>query len=277
MIDSKIQNILRCPDCHKEEILKDKGGFRCASCNRHYEIKNSIPDFCASKTMRMPKIYSEIEYQKFQENLVFAQNYFYNSGGIISWVQNAGHRAIRSIMKGRHYNFILDIGCGNGAHYPFVKSDGMYFGIDIDQGSLENLKEKFPGFFAMRADCYELPIKNESIDCILNIYNLEHLVYLDLALEEISRILVPQGDIFISIPNEGGFAWNTGRRMTSFRKFKGHLINYPRVIDIQHINCIWQIEKTIKRYFNIKKKISFPLFIPIHGLNLITTYYCAKK
>ena len=99
----------------------------------------------------------------------------------------------------------LDLGCGDGSHYPYLTSPDDCFGIDINQKSLEQSKAKFKEFFVIRAGAYDLPVQDASVDCITSIYNLEHLVYLDLALEEMYRILLPEGDIFISVPTEGSF------------------------------------------------------------------------
>ena len=149
-----------------------------------------------------------------------------------------------------------------------------YVGVDIDQASLEKFNKKRPNCSLIRADGYNLPFKDESIDCLMNIYNLEHMVYLDLALEEMSRVIKPNGDIYISVPNEGGLLWGLGRSLTSSKHFKN--INYARIIAIQHINCIWQLEKAFKRHFKIIHREYFPMALPILHANLISTYHCVK-
>jgi SAM-dependent methyltransferase len=225
--------------------------------------------------MRLPVIYNDSNFQAWLNNI--NQDYYYQTKGIVSYVQNAGHRVVQSLRRHRTYKLTLDLGCGDGAHYPYLEEPATCFGIDIDRASLEKLQSRFPDFFVICADGYRLPLRDGSIDCIVNIYNLEHMVYLDLALEEMFRIIAPDGDIFISVPNVGGVVWDTGSILTSQRTLTTETMSFKRVVEISHINCIWQLEKAFKRYFTIKRKISFPFPIPSFHVNLITTYHCVKR
>jgi SAM-dependent methyltransferase len=103
------------------------------------------------------------------------------------------------------------------------------------------------------------------------------MAYLDLVLEEIYRVLLPDGHFFVSVPNEGGLAWTLGRRITTARQFNSATLNYERVIEIDHINCIWQVEKALKRYFHTVKRVLFPFRLPSFQANLITTYHLSKR
>lgn len=43
------------------------------------------------------------------------------------------------------YDSVLEIGCGNGALYPYLGfSDKSYVGVDLSQSMLENFREKYP-------------------------------------------------------------------------------------------------------------------------------------
>ena len=279
MIPEKIQEILCCPGQCKGTLsyaAKD-GYFKCRTCGHIYDFKNGIPDLRPVKSIRMPGIYNDPHYKNYLDNLADIQDYFYRSGGLISWVQNAGHRRIRSLTEEKKGGVTLDLGCGDGAHCSFMSNPSNYFGVDVDQKSLEKLKNSLKDFFVVCADAYDLPIKDRGVDRIVNIYNLEHIAYLDLMLEEMMRVLRPSGDVFISVPNEGGFMWSLGRSMTSLRKLTTSARNYARAIEISHINCIWQLDKAIRRYFSIKKRYFFPFYLPNFDINLITTYHCIKK
>jgi ubiquinone/menaquinone biosynthesis C-methylase UbiE len=181
------------------------------------------------------------------------------------------------MRRGRKYGMTLDLACGDGAHCRYLTPQDNYLGIDIDQGSLEKLKMRFADFPAIRGDAYNLPLKDKSIDCIINIYNLEHMVYLDLVLEEMTRVVKPDGDVFISVPNEGGIAWRIGRKLTSARAFTSENLDYIRANEIDHINCVWQIAKALRRYFQITKQRRFPFWMPSFHLNAVTTFHCIKR
>lgn len=278
-ISDKILEMLRCCDCEGKLILKSNN-FVCLNCARFYPIHDDIPDLTIGEksALRRPKIYNDPDYKKWLESLAKSQDYFYKNNGLITYVQNEGHRAVRKLSKIKNYEIVLDLGCGDGAHYPYLKKNANYiFGIDIDRPSLQKLKVKYPDFQVLRADAYNLPVNDLSVDCIINIYNLEHLVFLDFALEEMCRVLKPDGDVFVSVPNEGGWAWVLGRMMTTMKKFSTSSLNYKRANEIDHINCIWQLEKAILRYFKIADKINFPLIVPSFNFNLITTYRCIKR
>jgi SAM-dependent methyltransferase len=220
------------------------------------------------------KLYTDPDYLQWETMRASSHDYFYGSKGIISWVQASGHQAIARMMESKQYQAIVDLGCGDGAHYPYIKQTEKYVGVDIDQPTLERFKLKQPDCCLLRVNGFELPFKDKSVDCLINIYNLEHMMYLDIALEEMNRILTEQGDVYISVPNEGGFLWGLGRSLSSVKHYKN--INYPRIIEIEHINCIWQLEKAFKRHFKIKKKEPFPFSLPGFHANIVTTYHCVK-
>ncbi len=271
----KLVSLLQCVGCgHDTLMLHPPGGLSCSNCGQQYPIDNDIPDLRSKEPLRSPKLFDDPDYLQWLELLASAQDYFYESKGIVSFVQNAGHKAIAKLMGEKINPIVVDLGCGDGAHYPYIKHPEGYVGVDIDQASLKKFKHKQPDCCVLRADGYDLPFKDASIDCLMNIYNLEHMIYLDLALEEMTRILKPQGEIYISVPNEGGLLWQLGRSLTSVKHFKN--INYPRIVSIEHINCIWQLEKAFKRHLKIKYRECFPFGLPGFHANLITTYYCVK-
>lgn len=269
---------LKCVNCGADNLAYNEEHLKCENCGFKYQIANGIPDMKhPSKGARMPKIYSDPDYLKWLDNLTDGINYFYNTKGVVSYVQNYGHRIVRKLKGGKEYERTLDLGCGNGDHYPYLRSPDKCFGIDIDMKALNTAKTRHPDYFVMRADCYDMPVRDSSVDCIVSVYSLEHMVYLDLVLEEMDRILKSEGDIFISVPNEGGWLWGFGRSLTSAKKFSRESYNYNRVVAIEHINCIWQIEKALKRYFCIQRKASFPFLIGGFYANLISAYHCRKK
>lgn len=274
-ITESILEILRCSVC-REKFFPDHENITCKNCGHAYPLNNGIPDLMPPIPIRLPEIYNDPDYKEFYKRLASIREGF-RKPGVISWGQDAGHWAVKKLMSSKQYNIILDIGCGEGGHFPFLNSSSNVIGIDVDQESLERLKKNFPDFFVIRADSYNLPFENESVGCIMSIYNLEHLAYLDLALEEMHRVISPEGDIFISVPNEGGFLFVLGRSLTTARKFSTDSFNYGRAAEIEHLNCIWQLERAFKRYFVIKKKDNFPFPAPLFHLNLITTYHCKKN
>jgi len=274
-IAERLSYILCCSDCRGSLLISDEE-IVCNGCGRIFQINNGIPDLRTKEQLRLPRIYNDPDYKTFYERLASIREGFLQPG-LISWGQNAGHRAVQSLMKNKKYDIMLDLGCGEGGHAPFLDSLDNVIGIDKDQDSLERLKNKIPSFFVVYADALNLPLREKSVDCIMSIYNLEHTVYLDLVLEEMCRVLSPDGDVFVSVPNEGGFMFNLGRNLTTARKFSTDSFNYRKAAQIEHVNCIWQIDMALKRYFKIRKKVKFPFLIPGYHFNLVTTYHCTER
>jgi ubiquinone/menaquinone biosynthesis C-methylase UbiE len=273
----EILDRLRCPSCRKGDMKVDTSALVCTGCSKTYLIKDGIIDFdTGDSSLRMPRIYNDPDYLKWGSMYADSYDYFYETKGPVSYVQNSGHRHIKAMTDKKKYNLILDIGCGNGAHFPYVSTARHCVGLDYNMDFLKKVHQRYPEHAIIRADAYTLPFAEGTIDCIVNIYNLEHMVYLDLALEEMMRIVTDDGDIFVSVPNEGGLLWTLGRELSSVRNFTTQDFNYSRAVQIEHINCIWQIEKALKRYFTIKKKMRFPFPIPSFHANLVTTYHCKK-
>jgi SAM-dependent methyltransferase len=275
-VSSDLLNILQCPNC--AGTIKLQGScINCTNCQCNFPVIDGIPDLRPKERMRLPNIYEDSNLKRWQKMLPEVQDYFYNPRSPVSYIQNSAHRIIKKLRSHKIFANVLDIGCGDGAHIPYLNANENYFGLDIDIFSLKKLRKNFPKFPVFCGDVYRLPVRSKSIECIVSVYNLEHIAYLDLALEEMARVLMPTGEVFMGLPNEGGISWGIGRRLTSYRKFNAASLDYKRVMEIEHINCIWQLVFAVKRYFKIEQKILFPLRLPFFHINLVSVLRCCSK
>lgn len=278
MPDSDILRLLQCPDC-TAPIARSNSQYLCRACGREFANLESTPDLTPLTSVKQPLLLDDENLKKWYAQSDVGKEYFYTSANfLIRWVNLAGHRDIRkmrsTVSSSSNRTIVFDLGCGDGAHIPFMNSGDIYIGGDIDAPAVEILRKNNPETFAARMDAYGLPIKSDSVDHIVSVYALEHMAYMDLILEELKRILKPGGHVFISVPNEGGLAWSVGRYFTSYQKFHSEDLDYNRVIMTEHLNCIWQMERTLKRHFTMLKQIRFPLAIPSKHSNLVTTFHC---
>jgi SAM-dependent methyltransferase len=237
---------------------------------------NDVYDLRPRVSVPLPRMYEDPDYREWNRLLTKAQDYLYDSSALLAWVQNAGHRAIRSMTRHTPDALTLDMACGDGGHRPYMWRGDRTIGVDIDQPSLERHRRRYPDAMALRGDCYRLPFRDGVFDRVLNIYNLEHLVHLDFALEEARRVLKDDGTFMVSVPAEGGLTWGLGRRFTTARTFGSATLNYVRANAIDHCNCIWQIEKALARHFRFVDRRRFPLAIPTYHLNVIVTWMLRK-
>ncbi len=108
---------------------------------------------------------------------------------------------------------VLDAGCGTGRHLRELAKipDLKIVGIDKNEKdlrdagqSLKDVKEIF-GYpnnnsSVMKADINKLPFADEAFDCVICSEVLEHVPQHHDALQELLRVLKPQGDLIISVP-----------------------------------------------------------------------------
>jgi SAM-dependent methyltransferase len=275
MTVSELLPLLRCVEC-AAPLTASSDQFACQSCGAKWTTVNGVYDFRPRTSLPLPRMYDDPHYQEWNRRLAKAQDYFYRANPVISWVQNAGHRVIRSMAAAAPAALTLDMACGDGGHRPYMWRGDRVVGIDIDQASLETHRQRYPDAVAVRGDCYHMPFRDGVFDRVINIYNLEHLVHLDFALEEASRVLKDNGELLVSVPTEGGLAWTLGRRLTTARQFTTDGLDYVRSNSIDHCNCIWQIEKALSRHFRFVKRNLFPLRLPSYHVNVIVTWSLQK-
>jgi ubiquinone/menaquinone biosynthesis C-methylase UbiE len=109
-------------------------------------------------------------------------------------------RARRFIDKGDRRLCVLDVGAGFGETLAYLKDLNCYsIACDISGRALEVAKRSADDVIVCDAEA--LPIRNESIDIILCIEVLEHLVNPLNSLKEIRRVLRLKGKFILTTPN----------------------------------------------------------------------------
>ena len=106
----------------------------------------------------------------------------------------------------------LDLGCGEGRHAisAYMVNDVESVGIDLSLGDLETTRERFQEFVEPEntskslvisvASAESLPFADESFDKIICSEVLEHIPDYRGVLDEIVRVLKPDGVLAISVP-----------------------------------------------------------------------------
>jgi len=267
---------LTCVECGAATELTGQQELRCRRCTAHWTPVDGVFDLRPKVGLPLPQMYQDPDYLAWNSQLATVQDYFYKAGTLVRWVQTAGHRTVRSMSRAFPDALTLDLGCGDGGHWPYLWRPDRTIGLDIDLSSLKKLRARHPEALVIRGDCYRLPFGAETFDRVINVYNAEHLVHLDFALEEVRRVLKNSGDLLVSVPAEGGLGWVMGRRLTTARQFNASTLNYLRANAVDHCNCVWQIEKALARHFRIARRTLFPFGVPSYHLNLIVTWRLRK-
>lgn len=101
-------------------------------------------------------------------------------------------------VEGRHY---LDFGCGDGVALRqnlIVRPDLNCFAMDV-----KDFQKQLPPDVVFNVyDGINIPFNSEQFDIITANHVLEHVHKPDKILLELKRILKPNGQVFIEVPNE---------------------------------------------------------------------------
>jgi len=95
---------------------------------------------------------------------------------------------------------VLDLGCGSGrdlASWGVTASDQVT-GLDIDHRCVDVAKLRFPNRTYLQGAGEYMPFENESFDRVISAVALPYM-NIQKALAEIHRILVPGGDLSLSL------------------------------------------------------------------------------
>jgi len=115
-------------------------------------------------------------------------------------------------MIPKHEGWFCDLGAGFGRLFESYKDNFDHF--ILTDYSLENLKKakhfiekKYPQkdvtYIALNA--YNLPLKNNSLDCLMSVRLLHHIDQTEDFLGEISRTIKPKGRVIIEYANKRHF------------------------------------------------------------------------
>jgi ubiquinone/menaquinone biosynthesis C-methylase UbiE len=102
----------------------------------------------------------------------------------------------------------LDLGFGGGAYLRYmVNQSTITIGVEISFELVRTLKNSFSleSIDYVVADAENLPFRNESFDCILCNQVLEHLPFIERAINELHRVTKPDGKVICTVPNFSDF------------------------------------------------------------------------
>lgn len=163
-------------------------------------------------------------------------------------------RAFASKFKDKK---ILDIGAGDGIILSGTEIKAIEMDISINR--CRRLKEKQDKVIC--GNGFNIPLKDNSIDCVLLVAVLEHTSKPELVIDESWRVLKKGGEAIIVVPND--IAMSLGRML--LLKFPAR---YPG-----HISFMspYKIRKWVKNKFTIRNEYN----LPFKNINFwVSMYLC---
>ena len=118
---------------------------------------------------------------------------------------------------------ILELGVGSGSLRPYLETKfgkENVFGLDINMWILRN-SELNTGKNNIVGDIESLPVASGSIDRIVSLHTFEHAPDLQLALEEVERILTPGGEAVLVVPRPQFKLRQLGALVDTLRMYAG--------------------------------------------------------
>jgi 2-polyprenyl-3-methyl-5-hydroxy-6-metoxy-1,4-benzoquinol methylase len=149
---------------------------------------------------------------------------------------------------------VLDLGCAQGLlSYILKQKGGFWIHADLDYQNLLSARSLLPENL-VQTDSHELPFNSASFDAVLCLDYLEHVEDDDYCLAEINRVLGPQGQLILAVPQTGPFFLLHKLRPLLGLKLAdyGHKREGYRLAELQ--------EKLTRQGFEIKKHASFSKF-----------------
>lgn len=196
----------------KRPLIFDNTTQKLLSPNQNnvYEIIEEIP-------IVLPKIQSEhIQtdqlHQQFSSEFAY-QEHYQKDAELFDYFAPYESAATRHEIRRLHEailtqvppnaQLILDVGCGNGwVAQHFSTKDVHLISMDISKNNPTRVMQQFPGHnhSGLVADVFHLPIKKNSIDCIIASEIIEHVPDPKLFIQKLLEVLKPGGQLIISTP-----------------------------------------------------------------------------
>lgn len=117
-------------------------------------------------------------------------------------LRRVGFKRIKNLLESDlNGKVILDLGCGYGDVSSRFTNTNKVIGVDTSEGALEKSREA--GLTPLKYDLnfHHLPFRKESVDVVLLIHTLEHLLKVESLLNEIYEVLKESGVLILSVPN----------------------------------------------------------------------------
>ncbi|MEK6834707.1 MAG: class I SAM-dependent methyltransferase [Nanoarchaeota archaeon] len=123
---------------------------------------------------------------------------------LVRWLFNKRQQVASHYIYKIKPNKLLDIGCGDGSFIRRIKNkfpNIKVFGVDANP-NIKYLNSVFKEKIFSQQDLLNLSFKKNSFDAIICLDVLEHIKNLNLALNEIKRVLNKDGYLITSEPTE---------------------------------------------------------------------------
>lgn len=162
-----------------------------------FEIKEQVPILLTRNEKE------GFDYKDHYQADAVAYDYFEEEPNAVSREEiNRLHQYILNEIP-KNTSWVLDVGCGGGwLAKSFLGKNRNIISMDIsDINPIKAVKNfSSPHHFGLVGDVLELPVKPNSIDCIIASEIIEHIVNPKKFIEQLYNVLTPGGKLIITTP-----------------------------------------------------------------------------
>ena len=220
----------------------------------HYEIQKSATKADIMLEVRLNEVTSD-------EGSRQAYDYIYRETDIA--LRESFYLWLVGLLDFQPDDVYLDVSCGHGQLTKLAEQQGIEaHGLDLSQMAIES-GYPLPGHRLIVGNSQRLPYADNSVSLVSNIGSIEHYVDMKMAIQEMVRVLQPNGRAVVLLPNTFSLMHNV---WTAFRQGR-------TFIDIQPIQRYaarkeWQqlledngfvVDKTIK--YEVERPQTWPDFV----------------
>ncbi len=241
-----IQGIFQCPLCHEPMFFENNsivcGNHHCFDISKKGYI-NFIPQ--QKELKGYDKTFFENRHEIF--NLGIYDHILYGINQILLEKQEA--------------EYVVDAGCGEGYYAKNLKGVNKIIGLDISKEAIKISANGNNDIYWLVADITNLPIRSNSIDCLLNIFTPANY-------SEFLRIMKGDGIIIKAIPGNShlielrqAVKQHIHQEAYSNQDVMDHFKEYFKIVNHLHLSRTFPItaEQAMKLYqmtpllFNVEK------------------------
>lgn len=162
--------------------------------------------------------------------------------------------------SGKH----LDVGCGTGEFFNVLARTTQLecYAVDPHQGYLRDLSQRQNGRVSQISINSELPFPDQTFDSLSMLDVLEHAPNEYQLLDEVLRVLQPQGRLILTVPAQHIFSWldpdNAKFRFPRLHRFIyarrfGHTTYHERFVDVSN-NLLGDMSVGKNEHTNYRKE-----------------------
>jgi ubiquinone/menaquinone biosynthesis C-methylase UbiE len=209
-------------------------------------IKTALPGYASGKK-KVLRIGRE-DLQALAEGVYVDSPVYFARNPVVRWINWKKLDAALALPPPGEESWVLDFCCGNGVLLPTLsRRHRKTLGIDLQPDAAARVKRAYGlgNVFLLGADGRAIPFRNESFSVVFALSALEHFRDPVAAVNEIARVMKPEGSFIFLSPTESRF----------YRLGRG-ILGYSRPAD--HYHTAEEIEKILEEVFSPVQKGNFP-------------------